>query len=89
MEDHASKVKKATGNHKCLALARTASNVCKNPAVGFGQTKVELDRLVRSAFISDDCRRENMCTTERDGSRKYKRPWDGRTSKPVSRLGCQ
>lgn len=63
-------MKKATGkrlmwsDHGCLAVARVANNVCADPAVRSGQTKVNLGRCIISAFINDNCRPEDACKTE-------------------------
>lgn len=63
-----------------LALARSSTVACTDPAVGAQISMAQLGRKLRFSFIIDEDRPLRSCTTYKDCGYIDHRRWDGRSA---------
>ena len=69
----------AWSDEELLVLAKSAAQVCLDPAVGAQMSKAEMGRRIRSVIIKHELRPDDACTTRDSGDLDVRR-WDGRSS---------
>lgn len=60
-----------------FAFFRAAAIACQDPTVGAQMYMAQHGRKLGSAFVKDENRTKERCTTKKDGGDMDKRHWDG------------